>query len=210
MTDYLTAEEIKSSLALTGSTDLDEQFARAVTTASRVVERMTGRFFTPGAPGTVRYFSTSGFTSVAIDDATAVTEVAIDPSDSGTWVALTAATDYYLEPRNATQFGFPYTEVRSRPSVGWVSRWDTPFGWASRFDNIYPNTVRVTGTFGWPAVPDEIKTATEIITTKLMRRMRDAPLGFVVSDVAGAVRLTRYDPDLAMLLNPFDRTPLFI
>lgn len=209
--EYLSLEEFKATLELSQTTFADEDAHRSLEAASRAIDLSLGRVFYQGAPGEVRYYSPTGFTSVTIDDAFAVTAVAIDPSDSGTWTPLVAATDYYLEPRNAAALGFPYTVIRSRPAVGWVSRWDTPFGWASRFDNIYPNTVRVTATYGWPAPPPGIVTATAMIASRLVKRLREAPFGVVGFGMDGsAVRIARDDPDVAALLAPFNRSPLLI
>jgi hypothetical protein len=72
---------------------------------------------------------------------------------------------------------------------------------------LRPNSVRVTGRFGWDAVPPEIIEATGILATKLIRRSREAPFGIlaVALETGTAIRLARTDPDIASLIDAFTR-----
>jgi hypothetical protein len=66
-------------------------------------------------------------------------------------------------------------------------------------------TVRVEGTFGWDAVPDAIREATILQSSRLYTRL-DSPLGVAGFGDMGAMRVSfKGDPDVAMLLAPFRR-----
>ena len=63
--------------------------------------------------------------------------------------------------------------------------------------------VRVTGTYGWQAVPESIKFATIIQASRLFKRL-ESPLGVAgVSDI-GIMRVgANIDGDVAQLINPY-------
>ena len=63
--------------------------------------------------------------------------------------------------------------------------------------------VKVTGTFGWQAVPDPVKFASIIQASRLFKRL-ESPLGVAgVSDI-GIMRVgANIDGDVAQLINPF-------
>jgi hypothetical protein len=63
-------------------------------------------------------------------------------------------------------------------------------------------TVEITARFGWPEVPDEIVQATKILAARLWRRAV-SPEGVVGSEQWGVVRLSRTDPDVQALIDPY-------
>jgi len=65
-------------------------------------------------------------------------------------------------------------------------------------------TVQVTGTFGWDAVPDAIEQACILQAARYFKRA-DSPMGVAGFDAMGVVRLSRIDPDIATLLEPYCR-----
>jgi len=61
--------------------------------------------------------------------------------------------------------------------------------------------------FGWPSVPAPIKQATMILAGRYLQRSRSAPFAILTfGDGGEAARLTRSDPDVAMLLSPYTRS----
>jgi hypothetical protein len=68
--------------------------------------------------------------------------------------------------------------------------------------------VQVTGTFGWPAVPDAVHTATLIAAAELFR-MKDQPLG---GQEPGefAVAAVQSNPMIGKLLFPYQRNPVLV
>jgi hypothetical protein len=96
-------------------------------------------------------------------------------------------------PANADQYGEPWQGLRAAP------------GYA--FSRSVPDAIAVTGTFGWPSVPAEIKAATKILASRLLLRPRQAVFGVVGFDFEGsAIRIANNDPDLSMLLNTYRKS----
>jgi len=91
-----------------------------------------------------------------IDDLVSVTEIAVDESMAGTYSRVLEATDYELLPRNAAvlQEPEPYKQIEA-------TSWGSLSAWAPRA------RVRVTGIWGWPAVPQPIVRATVQLTAIL-------------------------------------------
>jgi hypothetical protein len=70
--------------------------------------------------------------------------------------------------------------------------------------NLDEATVRVTGTFGWPSVPDAIKQATILLSIRIFKRL-DSPLAVAGFGDLGAVRVGRSDPDVMAMIAPYRR-----
>jgi hypothetical protein len=73
----------------------------------------------------------------------------------------------------------------------------------------YPNyglngeaTVQVVGTFGFQTVPHDVKQACIILSMRQFKRY-DSPLGVAGFGDIGAMRVTRVDPDVQALLEPY-------
>lgn len=65
--------------------------------------------------------------------------------------------------------------------------------------------VRVTATWGWPAIPDTIRYATLLQASRLFAR-RHAPFGVAGSPETGQLRLLeKIDPDVAVSVRPYRR-----
>ena len=60
------------------------------------------------------------------------------------------------------------------------------------------------GTFGWSAVPDAVEQACILQAARYFKRA-DSPMGVAGFDAMGVVRLSRIDPDIATLLEPYCR-----
>jgi hypothetical protein len=196
--DYITLSELKDSLEI-GTTYADPDLTRAITAASRAVDAATGRQFYPGNPGEIRYFTAIEALDgqvVYTDDLVSVTAVETDPEGDLTWQQPWPASNYVLGPQNNPVMGLPYSFIRTPEKKG-LSFPLTPYG------------VRVTGSFGWSAAPETVKLATQIIASRLLLRARQAPFGIVSAGIDGAaVRISRFDPDLAMLLDPLNHSQL--
>lgn len=170
------------------------QWEMSITVASRVVERnVTGRQFHKPNPdeASARYFDPSG-AFVYIDDARTVTEVATC-DDAGTYTAVDAST-YQLTPvggRDPLLGLVPYTKIRALRYL-WPQ-------YTAR-----EGVVRVTGTWGWTAVPDDVKQATCIITQDLLNDPDSTYGGLNVTD-EGVVLAARIPARALILLARFVR-----
>lgn len=200
MNEYATVAELKATLELSGESFADPDLTLALSAASRAVEAVTcRRFWIDANTSSIRYYTPDSCKRVWIDDLVTLTEFAVDATLTGTFTAWTQTTDFYLEPLNAASDvpAQPYTSVRVAP---FSTRYLMP---------DYPRSVRVTGKFGWSAVPDEVKQATKMIAARLAKRSREAPFGVVGFGADGtAVRIATNDPDINMLLGPLQRTNL--
>ena len=193
--EYVEIAEIKSTLELNGESFADPDLERALTAASRGIEKLTRRRFWPDADATqVRYYTPAGCHSLRVDDLLTLTTLQTDPGGDGTFEETwTVNTDHVLEPLNAVADGEPWTKIVVHPNGGY------------RFPSGYPRSVKVTGKFGWLVAPEEIKQATMILATRLMVRARQAPFGVVSFGMEGAAHIARTDPDVMSLAGPYIR-----
>lgn len=188
---YTTLAELKSALGIEDDVD-NTALEAAITAASRMLDDYTGRFFykdgTVGSP-VIRYFSTADFYTCQIDDIVTISEIAIDTAFDQTYGVVFATSDYLVEPVNAPRKGWPYTRILA--SGAYV------------FPAYIPQAVRVTGVWGWSAVPSEISMATLIQASRLFAR-KQSPFGIAGAPDMGVVRLSsRLDADVEVLVRPF-------
>jgi len=172
--EYVSMEDLKSSLSLSGKQHADLDFAGAVVAASRIVDQLTGTTFTATAPGVVRYYTPVSSDYVLIDPNVTLTAVTVQGE------AFVLDTDYYREGN---------TVLRRL---------------ARKFPRNVALGVAVTGTWGYAAVPEEVRQATKIIAAQIVQRVRQAPFGILSTTIDGpAIRLGQYDPQVDALLSPY-------
>jgi hypothetical protein len=192
---YATLDQVKAALRITDSVD-DTLLEGAVESASRLIDGYAMRNFYQS--GTVtRYFATGDPLVLQTDDlaGTAIT-VESQPAADGTWVTWDV-TDYQLEPLNGNLDGIAWAYDRVRAIEDYV--W--PVG--NAFGDAEEALVRITGVYGWPAVPKAIEVATIIQSTRIFKRY-DSPLGVAGFGDFGAVRVSRFlDPDVEQLVMPY-------
>jgi len=195
MADYCTLSELKQAMRITDQMD-DSLLRSAIEAASRFVDGYCQRSFTVASGTATRDFVPSGrFEPLYIDDATSVSGISIDDDlDYSFATPLRADVDYQLEPVRSTADGlaFPYFRVLPVEDGYWPT-------WDGRA------TVRVTGTFGWEAVPDPVKIATILHAQRIYTRF-SSPAGVISFGDMGAIRVSKFvDPDVELLLTPYRR-----
>lgn len=199
---YVSAVELKATLELSGETFADNDIDLAVSAASRSIDNLCGRRFWPDADATqVRYYTPEDRGCLNVDDLVELTSLKTDPGGDGTFdETWSLDTDFVLLPLNAATDGRPWMRIEAHPN----GSYRMPVG--------FPRSVKITGKFGWTAVPDEIKLATTVLASKLMRRAREAPFGVVAFglDSGAAMRIARSDPDVMGLISSFDRTAIAV
>jgi hypothetical protein len=182
--EYASLTEFKKARGVTGSSD-DVALQAALTRASRAIDRKTGRRFWLDPAPVARVYGTTGRVTIdgllLIDDLGDTTDLTVE---SGSGLSWTATTDYETRPDNAISDGEPVTALAA--GIGY---WLGP-------------RVRLTGRWGWPLVPDEISQATLILANRLYMR-KDTPEGVKGSAEWGAIRLSRWDPDVETLVGPY-------
>lgn len=193
--DYVTLAALKSSLSISDTeTTFDDDLQLAITAASRAIDELTNRRFYPDADANQsRRFLPINSGYCLIDDLCEFTSLVAQDS---TW---TLDQDFYLEPINAAADGRPYTAIRTiaRPFIFTTA--EIASGW-SGFDG----RITVTGKWGWATTPEQIQQATSILASRLFRRAREAPFAVLGTGIdGGTVSLSRSDPDVAALVQPF-------
>jgi hypothetical protein len=187
---YSTLAETKAALRITDSID-DSLLEMAIESASRLIDAYCARSFY-NAGTAARYFVADTDWLTNIDDAISITQVATDTSADGDFDIIWQATDYQLEPLNGRVDGLavPYNGIRA------IDSYTFPI-WGGE------GLVKVTGTWGWSAVPTAIKQATIIQASRIFKRL-DSPLGVLSSPDLGFIRVgSRLDPDVAQLVDSY-------
>jgi hypothetical protein len=195
---YLTTSEAQSYIGMSAGTDTAE-LDDVVTSVSRMIDRFCGRHFYQ-ATATQKFFDSEDSESIDFGpygDLVTATAVAYDDNDDGTYESTLSATDYQLTPQGATTRGpvsEPFTGLRVLSGIS------LPLAPAA---SGRTGLVRITGTWGWPAVPTEVKQAARILVAEVFK-LSDAPLGVAGFGEFGVVRVQRQMPARAIqLLQPY-------
>lgn len=193
MTLYASTAQIKAALRITDTVD-DTLINMAGSAASELIDGYCGRTF--GTVASTRYYAPTENLLLQVDDlaGTAVT-VATSSRGDGVWDQTWTTADYQLEPLNGYTDGiaWPYTRIRAIGAYWWPTIFSA-------------STAKITGTFGFPAVPSSVVQAAVIQSSRLFKRY-ESPLGVAGGNDFGAMRVTRsVDPDVAVLLDPYRRT----
>ncbi len=163
-----------------------------ISAASRAIDAECNRFF---------YQKTS--TAIVIEPGGSVDELylgrdlvsidadglQVDADGDGTYETTWTATDFELGPLGADVTGHPYHEVRA---VG---------------DYYFPThktrraRVKITGTWGWPSVPQQIQHAAGMLAVRLLKRA-NSPLGIAGFSPEVPVYVRHTDPDIARFIHP--------
>ncbi|MET9965450.1 phage head-tail connector protein [Streptomyces sp. NPDC006356] len=190
-TEYATLDDLKAQMGIeTDDTTRDALLTKALKSASRGIDRATGRRFWLDDTLKTRTYRLEGRVFcerdgdvLLVDDVGDVTGMVVESGSGGSFTAL---TDYETTPDNALADGYAITGLL-RPN----STWGTS---ATR--------IRVTAKFGWPAVPDDIAQACLIQASRLYKR-KDSPEGIIGSAEWGVRNLSRRDPDVWNLIEPY-------
>jgi hypothetical protein len=192
---YCSLADVKNALRISDAVD-DSLIEIAIEAASREIDGFAGRVFFQTTEA--RVYNPQDSFVVQTDDIVTVTTV--KTSSMGTSYDTTWATaDYQLEPLNGISNGLdiPYTRIRA---IGqslfpiW-SITGTPYNAAS---------VQVTGTFGWANIPTAVRQAAILLSMRQFKRF-DSPLGVMGYGDMGAIRVSKIDPDVQALLQPYRR-----
>ena len=186
---YCSLADVKASARITDSVD-DALLELAVESASRLVDSYTQRYFYNAGTATRLFVPLDNYVT-EIDDLISLS--VLQTSDGDDFGTTWAAKDYQLEPLNGNVDGLtghPATRIRA-------------------VDDFLFNvldleaTVRVTGVWGWSAVPTAIKQATVIQAARIFKR-NDSPLGIAGFGEMGAVRVgVQLDPDVKHLIDVY-------
>lgn len=185
---YATLDELKVELGIDpADSRRDGQLKDLLDTATADVDAHCRRSF--GQVGTeqdpvARVYDTVGGL-LLIDDLVSLDTLEYESGES--WVAIDSSTVTLL-PRNADTDGRPFTMLRTRSGAA------------------LPPVVRITGVWGWPAVPAVVPRATVLQALRLAESGK-VPLGVTGGDsMMGSLRIYGdLHPDAAHLLGPLVR-----
>jgi len=188
---YITLNLLKSALSINDEID-DDFLELAINAASRQIDQVCERQFFSTTE--TRLFAPRDSFICEIDDLTSLTTLETSSSADGVFDVQWESKDLQLEPLNSLAGGIPtpFTQIRA------VDEYLFPT------DN-QEATVKVTGTFGFTPVPDQVQQAAVILAARLAER-RFSPLGVAGFGDLGAVRVSRFlDGDVDNLLMPFKK-----
>lgn len=195
-TNYITLEEVKYAVGEVsdGAVGRDRLLMRAISAASRGVDRTTHRRFWADATATTRRYDIrsrgrtyvnrrAGTTTLYVDDMQGVADLVIETGTvEGSW--STYSVPYVPEPLNAVEEGRA-VEALVFSTLG-----------------LPGPLMRLTNRFGWPTVPDEVPQATLLQTSRLWSR-KTSPEGVAGNADWGIMRVSRLDPDVRELIKNF-------
>ena len=186
---YTDLSTLKLSLKITDNVD-DTWLEICATAASRAIDNLCERIFYQ-VSGTRVYAPNDNFVT-EIDDLVTLTTLKTSTNVDGVFDQTWKANDYQLEPLNGVAGGIPSPRTVVRAVNDY---WFPTAGQEA--------TVQIVGTFGWIAIPDAVKHACILQSARYYKR-GDSPMGVAGFDM-GVVRLSRIDPDIATLLEPYQR-----
>jgi len=188
---YCTLADVKASLRITDTID-DALIENSINAASRMIDQYCNRYFYSGQPDEVRYYKANDAYNCWIDDCQTITTLRTAQSSPIVYNQTWTSTDFQTIPANTLANG-AYQPINQLIAV---------------YNYFFPtwqesNLIQVTGTFGWPSVPEPVKFACIIQASRLFKRL-ESPLGVAgVSDI-GIMRVgSNIDGDVAQLINPF-------
>ena len=189
--EYGTLVALKERLGIAADdTSRDAPLNSALAAASRGIDRATGRRFWLDADPVQRTYNPRGRIVresdgdlFLVDDIGNVAGLVVETGSGTSWSAV---TDYETGPENAIADGKPITGL-----LRTLGTW-----------GLTTTRLRVTARFGWPAVPDEVTEAALIQASRLYKR-KDSPEGIIGSAEWGVRNLSRRDPDVWALIEPF-------
>jgi hypothetical protein len=186
---YCTLAEVKAAMRVTDSVD-DTLLENSIEGASRRIDGYCSRFFYQTVK-TITFFASNSYRLQIPDLASSTLVLKTDNNGTGTYTTTwNAATDYTLEPLDTSLQGRPYRAISATGGQTF------PLYFAPA-----PPTVQIAGTWGWPAIPDDIREACVLLSMRQFARYNAAlgVLGF--ADMAITVRAV--DPDVRDLLSPY-------
>jgi hypothetical protein len=173
---------------------MDDDLTSALAAASGSINLTCGRRFWLDPAPVARIYRPSGRVVcepdgelLLVDDIGSATGLVVETGPAGgPWAAVTG---YETAPDNAFADGKPVTGLLLASGAWSWSRGST-------------TRIRVTARHGWPAVPPDITEAALLLASRLYKR-KNSPEGILGSAEWGVVRLSRRDPDVWNLLEPF-------
>jgi len=151
-----------------------------------------GRQFWQTASGTARYFTAEDGSELVVPDLVSVSALETDENNDRTYERTWTTGDYDLEPYNAAEFDEPYTYIHITPD----GEYSFPTG---------RKAVKITGVWGWPAVPRAIRAACSLECKRALKHA-ESPSGIAASEALGMwVVEPSWHPKSLAFMRPYRR-----
>lgn len=181
---YATAAEYKARVGKTGS-DEDAEIDAQLEAVSRLVERELGesrdrpRIFNQSTA--TRRLDGSGEAVLFVDDLVTVTTIEVDTSLDASWATSFDLSENWVlaRPLDYSEKGLPITAIELLAAGN-----STLATWPDA-----PGCVRITGVWGWPAVPPAITEAVVMITRHL-RDLEESGFTLTLSNLDAGVQMS--------------------
>ena len=196
---YIDKDDLKTYIGLSGTAQ-DTNIDNAINAACRLIDQYTGRRFFQDSTAQIKYFRPVNEFYLEIPDLSTTTGlvVELDTTDNGTYdTTLTLDTDFILIPVNpeinyiadGITYLKPYSELRILPTRS-----------SERFDPLIQKNVKITGKWGWSAIPQAVTQAALIQSLRFFKR-KDAPFNVLGNEQTGQIEIfTKFDPDAKQLI----------
>lgn len=182
MADLLTLVDLKARLDVdTADTTHDAFYTKLIPAVSTSIINYTDRDFGASQVTEVRTFQYEGDGVLDIDDADTITAVAFVVPNS-TDVPLDATYQYLPQPPRTSRT--PVFTYLLMPET-WRGGYSTEMGFTRNLDVVarerglpwaLPTSVKVTATWGWPTVPEDVKQAAAWTVREWQSRNKDEGL----------------------------------
>lgn len=184
---YATAAEYRARTNKSDATD-DATILAQLKSVSRWIEHYTGRIFNQSAGATARYFDGDGGERLFVADLVSIDSsgLKVDEDYDGTYELTVLSTNYFLRPYNAAEIAEPYTSIE-------LAQYSSN-SQLSAFPSALRN-VKITGTWGFPAVPASVKEAAVAIARGI-RDMEEAGFTLTLENVDAAIALSPRIPTI--------------
>ena len=197
---YCSTNDLKTMIGLSGSSQ-DTNLTNAINASSRLIDQITGRVFFISESVQIKYFTPNNPFILDVPDIATTTGliVQLDTTDDGSYdKTITLDTDFYLKPLDVVDLDgdndipFQTLVILDRRS-------------SERFDPDIVRNVKITAKYGFNAVPDAIKQACLLQSSRLWKR-KDSPFSTYGSSETGERELfQKMDPDAKTLIKPYIR-----
>lgn len=185
MPNLITNSEYRLYAADSAPTSENTRIDALIAAASRSVTKYTDRNFvvTTGvsAPRTYEYDG-SGF--LEIDDCQNILTITTDAGYPGQTYVLDTS-EWLAEPAGGEVYYYVHLNGRylpASPEMGFERNLDT-LGYSGRIPNV-----TVTATWGWPAIPEDVKLATAIIVADLKESSKEGAGELTAESIASYAR----------------------
>lgn len=186
---YCTLSEVKAALRISDTND-DALLENAIEGASRRIDGYCDRFFYQ-KNATAKFFTRYEY-KLQVPDFVSISSLKTDNDGDGIYETTWSASQYSLEPTDGSITGIPFRRIIA------VQGSSFPV-----FTDPARPPIEITATWGWSAVPDDVREACVLLSMRGFARY-NAALGVVgFADMAITVRAV--DPDVRDMLNPYKK-----